>query len=207
MRALIIVDVQKDFCPGGALPAQKGNEVVPVINRLASLFDLVVATRDWHPADHGSFASVCGKEVGELHELAGITQIMWPDHCVQETAGAEFAEGLDLGHVTKIFDKGIDPTIDSYGAFYDNDWRRSTGLDDYLKEQGVEHVYVAGLTSEYCVMYTAMDGLKLGYRVTVVTDGIRPVNLKPTDEKEALDKMRLAGIELATSQEIITQFS
>src|SRR5438876_5402651 len=142
-RALILVDIQTDFVPGGALPVAEGDQVVPVANAVQPMFGLVVATQDWHPPNHGSFAdSHPGRQVGEMIDLNGLPQILWPVHCVQGTKGAEFVPGLDLSRVVRIFHKGTDPEIDSYSGFFDNGHRKATGLGDFLKEEGVTDVYV-----------------------------------------------------------------
>ncbi len=193
MHALIIVDIQNDFLPGGALGVAEGDQVVPVINTLQEQFDLVVATKDWHPAGHGSFAETHHKKPGEVIELDGIDQILWPTHCVQNTSGSEFAPGLHRDPIAKVFEKGIDPLIDSYSAFYDNKKRRSTGLAEYLKEQGVGEVTIVGLATDYCVKFTVLDALSEGFKVHVVKDGCRGVNLQPDDTKNAIEEMRQAG--------------
>ena len=163
MKALIIVDVQNDFCPGGALPVPEGDRVVEVINRIQPGFDLVVATQDWHPADHGSFAANHpGRRPGEQIELAGLPQILWPVHCVQGTPGAELHPGLDRSRIARVFRKGTDPSVDSYSGFFDNGRRASTGLGEYLKDQGVTDVYVCGLATDYCVKATALDAVASG---------------------------------------------
>jgi nicotinamidase/pyrazinamidase len=149
MEALIIVDVQNDFLPGGALAVTEGDEVVPIINRLAKSFGLVVATQDWHPADHKSFASQHeNKKPGDKVELLGMEQVLWPDHCVQGTKGAEFSSELDQLPIMNVFRKGIDPEIDSYSGFFDNGHKRSTGLHDYLQEKNVDTVTIVGLATD-----------------------------------------------------------
>ena len=164
MKALIIGDVQNDFCPGGALPVPGGDQVVEVINRMQPKFELVVAIQDWHPADHGSFAANHpGRSPGEQIELAGLPQILWPVHCVQGTPGAELHPGLDRSRIARVFRKGTDPSVDSYSGFFDNGRRSSTGLGEYLKDQGVTDVYICGLATDYCVKATAMDAANLGF--------------------------------------------
>ena len=164
MRALIVVDLQYDFMPGGALAVNQGNAVVSVANRVMPKFDLVVATQDWHPANHGSFASQHpGKQAGEFIDLNGLQQILWPDHCVQGTHGGEFHKDLDMLLIDKIFPKGTDPGIDSYSGFYDNAHRQATGLGDYLREKGVTEIYIMGLATDYCVKFTALDAIQLGF--------------------------------------------
>ena len=202
-RALILVDIQNDFMPGGALAVPEGDAVVPVANALMPHFDIVVASQDWHPLDHGSFASNhVGREPGELGELAGLPQVMWPDHCVQETAGAEFVEELDFGRApggVEVFQKGTDPSIDSYSAFFDNGHRKATGLGEWLKERAVDEVVILGVATDYCVKYTALDAAQLGFEVTLVEDGCRAVNLTPTDGAAAIEEMREAGVRVISS--------
>jgi len=203
MKALLIVDVQNDFCPGGALAVPEGDRVVPVINRLQARFDLVVATQDWHPPDHGSFAANHpGRQPGEFIELGGLEQVLWPVHCVQHTPGAAFHPDLDVARVAQVFQKGIDPNIDSYGAFFDNGHRRSTGLDDYLKERAVADVYIGGLATDYCVKYTALDAVRLGFATHVIEDACRGVNLEEGDVVRAVEEMRSHGVMTVHSKEI-----
>ena len=205
MKALILVDIQNDFCPGGALAVAEGDAIVPIVNRLMPRFDLVVATQDWHPEEHGSFASRHGKQPGELHELAGLPQVMWPDHCVQGSNGAEFHPHLDTRRIEAVFRKGTDPTVDSYSGFYDNAQRRSTGLLGYLKEKGVTEVYVVGLATDYCVKFTAMDARQAGFETVLVADAARGVNLNPGDVEKAIAEMRSAGIRVVNSDAILGQ--
>ncbi len=202
MKALIIVDVQNDFCPGGALAVNNGSEVVPVINRLQDKFDFIVATQDWHPKDHGSFASIYGKKVYEKIKLSGLDQTLWPDHCVQETRGAELHPELRTDRIKRIFKKGTDRNIDSYSGFFDNGHKKSTGLGDYLKENGVNDVYIAGLTTDYCVKFSALDSKMLGFETHVVLDACRGVNLSPGDADKAVEEMKKAGVLIADSQSV-----
>jgi len=193
--ALIVVDVQNDFLPGGALAVPHGDEVIPVINRLARGFELVVATQDWHPPNHLSFAANHpGRTVGEVVELDGLKQVLWPVHCVQGTPGAELAAGLDSARIAHVVKKGTDPRVDSYSGFFDNGRRRDTGLNRWLRSQGVERVVVTGLATDYCVKATALDAAELGFETTVVTDACRAVNLSPDDEQQALDELQAAGV-------------
>jgi len=204
MKALILVDIQNDFLPRGALAVKKGREVVPIANRVQDFFDLVVATQDWHPRDHGSFASNHpGKRAGDVIDLNGLRQVLWPDHCVQNTPGAEFGPALDLSRVAKVFRKGTDPAIDSYSGFFDNGRRKSTGLGEYLRAEGVEEVAVMGLATDYCVRATALDALGLGLRVTLVEDGCRAVEIAPGDAARAVDEMRAAGVVIVQSRELL----
>lgn len=205
-KALILVDIQNDFIPGGALPVQEGDRVVPVANRLQDQFDLIVATQDWHPANHGSFASQHpGKKPGEMIDLHGLQQVLWPDHCVPGTEGAEFHPDLKMDRVMRVFRKGTDPKIDSYSGFYDNGHRRGTGMGEYLKAQGVSDVYVAGLATDYCVRFTALDARRLGFNTFLVEDGSRGVNLKPGDVASAIAEMREAGVVVVQSDEVMSK--
>ena len=204
MRALILVDIQNDFVPGGALAVREGDRVVPIANALMPQFEIVVATQDWHPADHGSFAANHpGGKVGDVIELGGLSQVLWPVHCVQGTAGAAFVPGLDVGRVTWVFRKGTDAGIDSYSGFFDNGHRRATGMGDWLKERGVRDLYVMGLATDYCVKFTALDGRGLGFNVWLVEDGCRGVELKAGDVARAVGEMRGAGVRIVTSGDIL----
>jgi nicotinamidase/pyrazinamidase len=202
-RALVLVDIQNDFIPGGALAVAEGDQVVPVANRMQNAFDLVVATQDWHPANHGSFASQHpGKKPGDVIDLNGIPQVLWPDHCVQGSKGAEFHPRLDTRRVAKVFQKGTDPEIDSYSGFFDNGHLRGTGLAEYLKSAGITDIYIAGLATDYCVKYTALDGRTLGFNVYLVEDACRGVNLNPGDSATAIDQMRAAGVKVLQSSDL-----
>ncbi|RMG03373.1 MAG: bifunctional nicotinamidase/pyrazinamidase [Planctomycetota bacterium] len=204
MRALILVDIQNDFCPGGALPVPEGDQIVPLVNRLQPCFDLVVATQDWHPADHGSFVTQHpGKKVGDVVELGGLPQILWPPHCIQHTKGAEFHPALGTQAVVRVFQKGIDRDIDSYSGFFDNGRRRATGLDTFLREQKVDELYVCGLATDYCVKFTALDAVELGWSTFVIADASRGVDLQPGDVKAALDEMRARGISIVRAWDIL----
>ena len=199
-RALVLVDIQNDFIPGGALAVAEGHEVVPVANKVAKEFEIVVATQDWHPENHGSFASQHeGRNPGETIELNGIPQVLWPDHCVQESRGAEFHPDLDTSAFTKVFRKGTDPAIDSYSGFFDNGHLRSTGMGEWLRDEGVTDIWVMGLATDYCVRFTALDGVKLDFNVRLIEDGCRGVNLEPQDSESAIEEMRGAGVEIVTS--------
>lgn len=199
MDALILVDIQNDFLPGGALAVRHGNDVIPVAQRLIPKFELVVATQDWHPANHGSFAANHpGRKIGDTLDLNGLPQILWPTHCVQGTRGAEFAAGLDTSRA-HVFQKGTDPLIDSYSGFFDNGHRKATGLGDFLKAQHVKRVFVMGLATDYCVKFTALDARALGFETSVMTDGCRAVAIRPTDEADAYEAMRGAGVKVVPS--------
>jgi nicotinamidase/pyrazinamidase len=194
MNALIIVDLQNDFLPGGALPVPHGDEVVPIANELQSRFDVVVATKDWHPRNHGSFAANhAGKKPGDRIILDGIEQILWPVHCVQNTHGAEFASSFDTSRIAHVFHKGVERNIDSYSTFFDNAHRRHTGLADYLKKRSIKDIYLLGLALDYCVKYSALDARQLGLTTYVIPDGCRGIELESGDIDHALDEMKRAG--------------
>lgn len=177
MKALIIVDIQNDFLPGGSLAVNDGDKIIPTINQLQNNYELVVATQDWHPAGHLSFASQHpGKHVFEIIDLHGLQQTLWPDHCVQETAGAAFADPLNTSKIEAIFRKGMNRHIDSYSGFYDNGKLKSTGLADYLKGRHVDGVDVCGLAADYCVYFTAMDALELGFATAIIEHATRAID-------------------------------
>jgi nicotinamidase/pyrazinamidase len=204
MRALILVDIQNDFLPGGALAVARGDEVIPVANRVSPRFELVVATQDWHPRDHGSFAANHpGKKVGDVIDLNGLPQVLWPVHCVQGSRGAEFGPALDVSRVSRVIRKGADPAIDSYSGFFDNGYRKSTGLADYLRERRVDEVFVMGLATDYCVKFTALDAVqRAGLRASLIEDGCRGVNLRPDDSDAAIAAMRGAGVGIVRSTDL-----
>jgi nicotinamidase/pyrazinamidase len=196
-RVLLIVDVQNDFCPGGSLAVETGDEVVPVINRILPGFPLVVATQDWHPPDHVSFASSHpGRKPLEMVSANGIEQVLWPDHCVQGTRGADLHPRLDTSRVGLLLRKGMRKGLDSYSAFFENDRRTDTGLRHYLKGLGVRAVFVCGLATDYCVLFSALDARRLGFRVTVVTDACRGVDLPRENVSRALAAMEKAGVRM-----------
>ncbi len=177
MKGLVIVDVQNDFMPGGQLEVSGGNIIVPVINRLQKPFDLIVATQDWHPQNHKSFASNHpDKKPFEKIVLYGLDQILWPDHCVQGSSGADFHPQLETNKVAAVFRKGMDPETDSYSGFYDNGHRISTGMSGYLKDKGITDIYFCGLAADICVYYTIKDAIKEGFSATLVEDASRPLN-------------------------------
>lgn len=186
MKALIIVDVQNDFLPGGALAVKKGDEIIPVVNRLqdSGYFDLIIATQDWHPEDHGSFASNHqDKKPFEKILLSGLEQTLWPDHCLQGTRGAEFSDLLDTKNIEAIFRKGMDKNIDSYSGFFDNGKLKDTGLAAYLKGRNVNEVFVVGLAGDYCVYYTSVDAVDSGFKTTLIEDSTRSINDDDFKEK------------------------
>lgn len=193
--ALLLVDLQNDFCRGGNLAVPDGDAVIPVANQLQERFSLVVATKDWHPADHMSFAANhANKNIGEVVQVHGIDQVLWPVHCVQDSVGAEFHPALHTESIAKIFYKGTDRSVDSYSAFFDNEHLRTTGLGDYLQQQGVQDVYVMGLATDYCVKYTCLDAVQLGFNVYLIENGCHGVELQKGDIEKALQEMREAGV-------------
>jgi len=203
MNALVIVDLQNDFLPGGALPGPHGDKVIPLANELQQRFALVLATQDWHPPDHGSFApNHPGKKPGDRIILDGIEQILWPVHCVQNTHGAEFAPSFDTSRVAHVFHKGTDPMIDSYSTFFDNAHRRHTGLAHYLEKRGIKDIYLMGLALDYCVKYSALDARYLGLKTHVILDGCRGIELEPGDIGRALEEMKRAGAVFLKSSDL-----
>ncbi len=177
MKTLIIIDVQNDFMPGGALAVPKGDEIVSLINELQPKFDLVIATQDWHPQGHASFASSHkGKEPFDEIDLEGISQTLWPEHCVQNSEGAEFHPDLKTSKIEAIFRKGTSAKIDSYSGFYDNAHLKSTGLAGYLREKGAKELYFTGLAGDYCVYFSAKDALKEGFEVTLLENATRALD-------------------------------
>ena len=197
MTALLIIDVQNDFLPGGSLAVPEGDQIIPVINQLIPDYDLVIGTQDYHPAGHKSFAANhLGKKVGDLIELDGLQQVLWPAHCVQGTPGADFSDELDFRKIDEIIQKGTDPEIDSYSGFFDNGHRKGTGLAELLRDRGVTAVDIVGLATDYCVKFTALDAIAKGFETRVLKDGCRGVNLQPGDDKKALDEVKAAGGEV-----------
>ena len=204
MNSLIVVDLQHDFCPGGALAVSGGDAIVSVIDRILPAFDCVVATQDWHPANHLSFAANhAGARVGDVIELNGMPQVLWPVHCVQNTSGAAFHRGFDISGLDAVFQKGVDPQIDSYSGFFDNGRIRSTGMGDYLNQRGIGTVYICGLATDYCVKATAIDALSLGFETFVLSDACRGVNLQPGDDARALAEIAEAGGKIVSSGQIL----
>jgi len=204
MNALILVDLQNDFAPSGALPVPRGDEVVAVANRLLALFPCIVATQDWHPASHKSFAiNHPGRQAGEVIELSGIRQILWPVHCVSGSTGAELLPGLDKKRIRKTIQKGTDPEIDSYSAFFDNGHRKSTELKLFLNQREIWDVFIMGLATDYCVKFSVLDSIRLGFKTHLILDGCRGVELAFGDVERAVEEMRAAGVEILDSQELI----
>ncbi|HEX3356161.1 MAG TPA: bifunctional nicotinamidase/pyrazinamidase [Tepidisphaeraceae bacterium] len=197
MTCLILVDLQNDFCPGGALAVREGDRIIPVINQLQPKFDLIVATQDWHPPNHGSFAANHpGKNVGDVIDLAGLPQILWPTHCVQNSRGAELVTALDQSRIARIFQKGTDPMIDSYSGFFDNGHRKSTGMGEWLVQRGVKSIHVCGLATDYCVKFTALDARQLGFETSFIEPASRGVELHAGDVEKAIKEMHHAGVRM-----------
>ncbi|MCB1045118.1 MAG: bifunctional nicotinamidase/pyrazinamidase [Acidobacteria bacterium] len=202
MDALIIVDVQHDFLPGGTLAVQKGDEVIPVINELIPRFEHVIATQDWHPADHLSFASQHqGRSIGDVIMLRGLEQVLWPDHCVQGTKGASFA--LDLPERAVVFRKGTQRHIDSYSGFFDNGHLADTGLERYLRAKGVDQLFITGLATDYCVKFTALDAISSGFKTVVISDATRAVDLREGDGAAALAELKQRGALISSFAECV----
>lgn len=194
---LLVVDVQNDFCPGGALAVPRGDEIVPLINRLARRLPHVALTQDWHPAGHLSFASSHpGKRPFETAELSYGAQILWPDHCVQGTAGAAFHETLDVSRAELVLRKGFRREVDSYSAFYENDRRTATGLAGYLRERGIKRLFLTGLAFDFCVFYSAEDGHREGFEVAVIEDACRAIDMNGSADaaRRKLDGLGIARI-------------
>lgn len=195
MKALIIIDMQNDFMDDGALPVPGAKNLVPLINQLMKSFNIVIASMDWHPDNHVSFFSQHeGKKVRDVINWHGISQTLWPRHCVQNTKGAELVSGLDKTKIAHIVYKGIDQNIDSYSAFFDNAHQRATGLHDILKSHNIDELYICGVLTELCVKFTALDACELGYKVYLIKDGCLGVNLSPKDSEKALVEMQKAGV-------------
>jgi nicotinamidase/pyrazinamidase len=191
MKALLLIDIQNDFLPGGALAVAKGDEIIQIVNGLQPKFDLIVATQDWHPKDHKSFASQHkGKNVFEVIDLDGLQQVLWLDHCIQGTPGAEFSDKLEMNKVEAIFRKGTDSHIDSYSGFYDNGHRKTTGLAHYFRGKNVTEVYIAGLAADYCVYYSVKDSLHEGFKTFFIEDATRAINAEAFEntKKNITDK-------------------
>lgn len=204
MNALLLIDLQNDFLPGGAIPVAHGDAVLPLANQLQGAFKLVVTTQDWHPANHKSFAANHpGRKPGDTVQLKKTPQTLWPTHCVQNTRGAELSPTLMLNRVNKIFRKGTDAEIDGYSAFFDYGHNHATGLHEYLQDKRVTEVYVMGLGTELCVKATALDAVALGFKTFLVEDACRGFNLGPDDAKAAIEELRLARVTVIQSRDVL----
>jgi nicotinamidase/pyrazinamidase len=196
-KSLIMIDLQNDFCAGGALAVPAGNEVIPLANILQAQFETVIATQDWHPPGHISFAaSHPGRQLGDVVPVLGTIQVLWPTHCEIDSTGAAFHPDLDVSKIQKIIYKGTRAEVDSYSAFFDNADQYSTGLENYLHEMEIKQVYLMGLATDYCVKYSALDAVKLGFDTFVIVNGCRGVELKQGDIAAALQEMQAAGVKL-----------
>lgn len=201
MKTLIIVDVQNDFMPGGQLEVPHGNMIVPVINRVQNFFDLILATQDWHPEFHSSFASNHHeKKPFDRIILHGVEQILWPDHCIQGSAGADFHPDLETKKIAAIFRKGMDPEIDSYSGFYDNGHLTSTGLSGYLQEKGITEIFFCGLAADICVYYTILDSISEGFSATLIEDATCPLHLDKFDDIKC--ELAKIGVHIINSNEL-----
>lgn len=197
MTALLLIDIQNDFLPGGSLAVPAGHEILPLVNRLQPHYELVVATQDWHPADHQSFASQHpGHALFSQLDLHSLPQTLWPDHCVQGTPGAEFSTQLDQHRIEAIFRKGMNPEIDSYSGFFDNGHRKSTGLADYLRGRGVQEVHLCGLAADYCVYFSALDALQEGFRVAFLAEATRAISAEGYQDAQRVLAQRGAAFPL-----------
>lgn len=202
--ALILVDLQVDFMPAGMLPVAEGDVVIPIANALMPHYRTVVATQDWHPGNHGSFAANHPwRKPGQVIDLHGLQQVLWPIHCVQNTWGAEFVAELDSDRITKVFQKGTDAEIDSYSGFYDNGHRKSTGMAEWLKAKGITEVHVLGVAADFCVKFTVLDALSEGFTTVLIKDATRGVNLQPGDVDRAISDMQEAGASIQLSGELV----
>ena len=200
---LLIIDVQNDFCPGGALAVTDGDSIVPVINKLIGKFSNVALTQDWHPAGHSSFASShTGHDPFTSKTMPYGEQTLWPDHCIQDSYGAEFHNALNTHPASIIIRKGYNPAVDSYSAFYENDQKPRTGLNGYLRDKNIQHIFCVGLALDYCVFYSARDAVKENFQTTVITDACRAIDLDGS-AKQAIDEMTANGISLIESNALL----
>lgn len=205
-KALLLVDLQNDFCPNGSLAVLEGDQTITVANQAIqhfhSLHNKIIATQDWHPENHKSFASQSNWPVGAFGELNGLPQVFWPDHCIQQRFGAELHPDLIKDQIDKVIYKGMNPEIDSYSAFFDNGKRQQTELNDWLKAHDITHLTIMGLATDYCVKFTVLDALSLGYQVDLLVEGCRGVNIQPDDSQNAIDEMVQQGANLITLNQL-----
>ncbi|OAT37540.1 bifunctional nicotinamidase/pyrazinamidase [Proteus myxofaciens] len=205
--ALLLIDIQNDFCTGGSLAVDKSDNVVQIANQMIGHFNqthgVIIASQDWHPANHLSFAVNSNTLIGEVGELNGLPQVWWPVHCVQDSNGADFHPSLNKHLIEHIIYKGQNRHIDSYSAFFDNDHKYQTGLHTLLQKLNIDHLYILGIATDYCVKFTVLDALDLGYQVSVITDGCQGVNIQENDSEEALAQMQNKGARLVISQLIL----
>lgn len=203
MKALLIVDLQNDFCEGGALEVPEGSTIVPAVNQLINSFDAIIQTQDWHPEGHASFASSHkGKSPNDTIEMDYGSQVLWPDHCVQGSKGAEFHPDLNTNKSQVIIRKGFRPQIDSYSAFFENDQETKTGLTGYLKTRGITDLYTVGLATDFCVKWSVLDGLKEGFNMYIVEDAVKGIDIDGSVES-AWDEMKSEGVHVIQSESIL----
>jgi nicotinamidase/pyrazinamidase len=208
VKALLLIDLQNDFMPGGALPVPDGYAAVLAANYAQKFFRIIVATKDWHPELHLSFAHHHeGKKPGEVIDLFGLKQTLWPVHCVQNTSGAAFSKGLDQSQIQHVVTKGQDLTVDSYSAFFDNAHRHATGLGNYLKLRAIDEIYLLGVATEYCVKYSALDAIYLGLKTSVIIDGCRGIGLNDKDIENSQIEMQDAGVRLVNLADLANELS
>jgi len=201
--ALIIIDLQNDFCPGGALVVPEGDGIIPLINKLSGKFKRVIATQDWHPTDHMSFAvNHPGKKEFDVIDYNGMKQVLWPEHCVSGTFGAQFHSDLDINNVDLIIRKGRNPEIDSYSAFKENDKKTLTGLEGYLRNLDIRQTYICGLALDYCVLYSALDSRELGFDTYVIIDGTKGIDSPEGNIDKSLAIMKEKGIKIIESNDL-----
>ena len=204
MKALLIVDIQYDFCPGGALAVPDGDTIIPTVNQLIDHFDVIVQTQDWHPEGHSSFASSHeGKEPFDTVEMDYGTQVLWPNHCVQGSKGAEFHEDLNTLKSQVIIRKGFRRMIDSYSTFFENDQKTATGLTGYLKQRGITDLYTVGLATDFCVKWSILDGIDEGFNMHIVEDAVKGIDLNGSLD-EAWDEMKKKGVRVTQSEDILS---
>jgi len=203
MKALLIVDIQNDFCPGGALEVPEGDTIIPIVNRLSQQFEAVIQTQDWHPDGHSSFASSHkGEKPFDAIQMSYGEQVLWPDHCVQGSRGADFHPDLETNRSQLIIRKGFRSDIDSYSAFYENDEQTTTGLAGYLRERDIDTLYTAGLATDFCVKWSVLDGLKEGFDLYVVEDAVKGIDIEGSVE-QAWSEMLKAGAQKVSSKELL----
>ena len=204
MKALLVVDIQYDFCPGGALAVPDGDAIIPTVNNLIDHFDVIIQTQDWHPAGHSSFASSHkGKDPFDTIEMDYGTQVLWPDHCVQGSKGAEFHNDLNTLKSQVIIRKGFRKAIDSYSTFFENDQETATGLTGYLKQRGITDLYAVGLATDFCVKWSILDGIDEGFNMHIVEDAVKGIDLNGSLD-EAWDEMKKKGVKITQSKDILS---
>jgi len=203
-NVLLIVDIQNDFCPGGKLAVNEGDKIIPIINSLIPRFDRVVGTQDWHPQNHKSFATNHkGKKEYDIIDLHGIDQVLWPVHCVQGTEGADFHKNLNVNKLDMIVRKGTNPDVDSYSTFLDNDKKIMTGLKGYLNGLGINQIFIAGLATDYCVYYSALDSINYGFDTYVIIDACRGVNVPAGSIDNAVNDMKTNNVKIIHSENLL----